>query len=266
MVFLLSDTQVWVCLCAKGGGGAAWPAMHPSGPAVPNITIACRPLPCPPPSANPPPADHKRGLPGGHQQLAEQRRGGWGRSWRGGLECAASCGDAPLPVPRNTQAAGVALCGTTMTCVCPLVVVAGVCGVRGAGAGPVHARGAGPHLRGREGLGGRQPDAWRPRAHHQGGPHPLAAPGVGSAWVTGLGGAHQHCLPAPLTPAPAPASLPPAAAACAHAKCSHAPAGCMFWSAQEAVWGAFVGRVRDNLHIVLTMSPVGDAFRTRWVT
>jgi len=37
--------------------------------------------------------------------------------------------------------------------------------------------------------------------------------------------------------------------------------GCM----QEAVWASFIGRVRDNLHIVLTMSPVGDSFRTRWV-
>lgn len=32
---------------------------------------------------------------------------------------------------------------------------------------------------------------------------------------------------------------------------------------QEAVWASFIARVRDNLHIVLTMSPVGDAFRNR---
>lgn len=32
----------------------------------------------------------------------------------------------------------------------------------------------------------------------------------------------------------------------------------------EAAWAAFVNRCRDNLHLILTMSPVGDAFRTRW--
>lgn len=32
---------------------------------------------------------------------------------------------------------------------------------------------------------------------------------------------------------------------------------------REGVWGAFIDRVRDNLHIVLAMSPVGDAFRAR---
>jgi hypothetical protein len=31
----------------------------------------------------------------------------------------------------------------------------------------------------------------------------------------------------------------------------------------EAAWAAFVNRCRDNLHLILTMSPVGDAFRTR---
>ncbi|KAG1679671.1 hypothetical protein FOA52_006190 [Chlamydomonas sp. UWO 241] len=32
---------------------------------------------------------------------------------------------------------------------------------------------------------------------------------------------------------------------------------------KEACYAAFIGRVRDNLHIVLTMSPVGEAFRAR---
>lgn len=32
---------------------------------------------------------------------------------------------------------------------------------------------------------------------------------------------------------------------------------------KEACYSAFINRVRDNLHIVLTMSPVGDAFRAR---
>ena len=32
---------------------------------------------------------------------------------------------------------------------------------------------------------------------------------------------------------------------------------------QEACWAAFINRVRDNLHCVLAMSPVGGAFRTR---
>jgi dynein heavy chain len=35
-------------------------------------------------------------------------------------------------------------------------------------------------------------------------------------------------------------------------------------STRDAVWAAFVDRCRDNLHIVLAMSPVGDAFRARW--
>ena len=32
---------------------------------------------------------------------------------------------------------------------------------------------------------------------------------------------------------------------------------------QEACWAAFISRVRDNLHCVLAMSPVGGAFRAR---
>ncbi len=32
---------------------------------------------------------------------------------------------------------------------------------------------------------------------------------------------------------------------------------------REGCWAAFIERVRDNLHIVLAMSPVGDAFRVR---
>ena len=32
---------------------------------------------------------------------------------------------------------------------------------------------------------------------------------------------------------------------------------------KDACYAAFIGRVRDNLHIVLTMSPVGEAFRAR---
>ena len=35
-------------------------------------------------------------------------------------------------------------------------------------------------------------------------------------------------------------------------------------ASREGIWAAFVSRVRDNLHIVLAMSPVGDAFRSRW--
>lgn len=32
---------------------------------------------------------------------------------------------------------------------------------------------------------------------------------------------------------------------------------------REGCYSAFINRVRDNLHIVLTMSPVGDAYRSR---
>lgn len=32
---------------------------------------------------------------------------------------------------------------------------------------------------------------------------------------------------------------------------------------RDTMWRAFVGRVRDNLHLVLAMSPVGEAFRAR---
>jgi dynein heavy chain len=32
---------------------------------------------------------------------------------------------------------------------------------------------------------------------------------------------------------------------------------------REGCYSAFINRVRDNLHIVLTMTPVGDAFRSR---
>lgn len=32
---------------------------------------------------------------------------------------------------------------------------------------------------------------------------------------------------------------------------------------RDALWRAFIERVRDNLHVVLAMSPVGEAFRAR---
>ena len=32
---------------------------------------------------------------------------------------------------------------------------------------------------------------------------------------------------------------------------------------RDAMYDAFIRRVRDNLHLVLAMSPVGEAFRTR---
>lgn len=32
---------------------------------------------------------------------------------------------------------------------------------------------------------------------------------------------------------------------------------------REACWAAFVDKVRSNLHVVLAMSPVGDALRSR---
>jgi dynein heavy chain len=35
-------------------------------------------------------------------------------------------------------------------------------------------------------------------------------------------------------------------------------------ASREDCWAAFIDRVRDNLHIVLAMSPVGDAFRSRF--
>jgi hypothetical protein len=32
---------------------------------------------------------------------------------------------------------------------------------------------------------------------------------------------------------------------------------------RDSIWGLFIDRVRDNLHICLAMSPVGDLFRNR---
>ena len=34
-------------------------------------------------------------------------------------------------------------------------------------------------------------------------------------------------------------------------------------TSKDACYSAFINRVRDNLHIVLAMSPVGEAFRSR---
>lgn len=34
---------------------------------------------------------------------------------------------------------------------------------------------------------------------------------------------------------------------------------------RDSIWAFFVHRFRENLHIVLCMSPVGDAFRNRFV-
>ena len=36
-----------------------------------------------------------------------------------------------------------------------------------------------------------------------------------------------------------------------------------FHFCRDAVFNYFISRVRNNLHVVLCMSPVGDAFRTR---
>ena len=33
----------------------------------------------------------------------------------------------------------------------------------------------------------------------------------------------------------------------------------------DALWAFFIDRVRANLHVVLAMSPIGDALRNRWV-
>ena len=32
---------------------------------------------------------------------------------------------------------------------------------------------------------------------------------------------------------------------------------------RDSMWRAFINKVRDNLHLVLAMSPVGEAFRAR---
>lgn len=37
----------------------------------------------------------------------------------------------------------------------------------------------------------------------------------------------------------------------------------VFLFSRDAVFNHFISRVRNNLHVVLCMSPVGDAFRTR---
>jgi dynein heavy chain len=33
---------------------------------------------------------------------------------------------------------------------------------------------------------------------------------------------------------------------------------------RDSMWRAFINRVRDNLHVVLAMSPIGEAFRARY--
>jgi dynein heavy chain len=40
-------------------------------------------------------------------------------------------------------------------------------------------------------------------------------------------------------------------------------AGAGWPATREGLWAALVSRVRDCLHLVLTLSPVGDAFRAR---
>ncbi|GIQ91203.1 dynein heavy chain, partial [Kipferlia bialata] len=34
-------------------------------------------------------------------------------------------------------------------------------------------------------------------------------------------------------------------------------------ASRDAIWRFFINRVRDNMHIVICMSPVGEAFRRR---
>jgi dynein heavy chain len=34
---------------------------------------------------------------------------------------------------------------------------------------------------------------------------------------------------------------------------------------RRAAWEAFIGRARHHLHVVFATSPVGEAFRVRWV-